>query len=57
METAEYVLPREKLLALGVDTLTDDELLALFLRTGTPGKDVFALAKEIPNILALFIAC
>lgn len=47
MEIAEYVLPREKLLALGVDTLTDDELLALFLRTGTPGKDVFALAKEI----------
>ncbi|HHE5699052.1 TPA: DNA repair protein RadC [Citrobacter amalonaticus] len=47
METAEYVLPREKLLALGVDTLTDDELLALFLRTGTPGKDVFTLAKEI----------
>lgn len=47
METAEHVLPREKLLAQGVETLSDPELLALFLRTGIPGKDVFTLAKEI----------
>ncbi|WP_436857272.1 RadC family protein [Citrobacter tructae] len=49
METAECLLPREKLLAKGIEMLTDDELLALFLRTGTPGKDVFTLAKDILN--------
>ena len=42
----EQLLPREKLLRNGV-TLLKDELLALFLRTGTPGKNVFALAKEL----------
>ena len=47
MERVERVLPREKLLEQGIETLTDAELLALFLRTGTPGKDVFTLAKEI----------
>ena len=31
----------------GVTLLKDDELLALFLRTGTPGKTVFTLAKEL----------
>lgn len=49
METAECLLPREKLLVKGIEMLTDDELLALFLRTGTPGKDVFTLAKDILN--------
>lgn len=49
METVECRWPREKLLAQGVETLTDAELLALFLRTGTQGKDVFTLAKEILN--------
>lgn len=47
MKTAADLLPREKLLAQGVEALTDAELLALFLRTGTPGRDVFTLAKEI----------
>jgi DNA repair protein RadC len=41
------LLPREKLLRYGVTLLKDDELLALFLRTGTPGKTVFTLAKEL----------
>lgn len=39
--------PREKLLALGPAALTDTELLALLLRTGTAGKGVFALAQEL----------
>jgi DNA repair protein RadC len=39
--------PREKLLARGSMALSDTELLALLLRTGMQGKDVFALAKEL----------
>ncbi|GAC1525461.1 MAG: hypothetical protein NVS2B4_01470 [Ramlibacter sp.] len=38
--------PREKLLARGSAALSDTELLALLLRTGIQGKDVFALATE-----------
>ena len=36
-EEDEQLLPREKLLRYGVTLLKDDELLALFLRTGTSG--------------------
>lgn len=47
MERILPMLPREKLLNFGVTSLTDDELLALFLRTGTAGKTVFTLAREL----------
>jgi DNA repair protein RadC len=39
--------PREKLLLRGVQSLTDAELLAILLRTGTKGKSVIAMAQEI----------
>lgn len=39
--------PREKLLSLGADALTDAELLAIFLRTGVPGKSAVDLAREL----------
>jgi DNA repair protein RadC len=39
--------PREKLLKHGASALTDTELLALFLRTGIKGKNVFAMAQEL----------
>lgn len=39
--------PREKLLAHGAKALADAELLALLLRTGTRGHDVFALANDV----------
>jgi DNA repair protein RadC len=39
--------PREKLLARGPGALSDTELLALLLRTGTAGKGVLALAQEL----------
>lgn len=39
--------PREKLLQKGADALTDAELLAIFLRTGTPGKSAVDLAREL----------
>ena len=41
------MLPREKLIAHGAHTLTDTALLALFLRTGVKGKNVFQLADEL----------
>ena len=40
-------MPREKLLTKGVEHLTDAELLAIFLRTGLPGKGVLQLAEEV----------
>lgn len=39
--------PREKLLAQGAQTLTDAELLAIFLRTGVAGKSAVDLAREL----------
>lgn len=39
--------PREKLLALGPGSLSDTELLAVLLRTGTPGRGVLTMAGEI----------
>lgn len=39
--------PREKLLAQGPTTLTDAELLAIFLRTGVTGKSAVDLAREL----------
>jgi DNA repair protein RadC len=39
--------PREKLLTQGPDALGDAELLAIFLRTGLPGKSAISLAREI----------
>jgi len=39
--------PREKLLARGAAALADTELLALLLRTGIAGHDVFALSRQV----------
>lgn len=39
--------PREKLLTRGAATLSDAELLAIFLRTGLPGKDAVELARDL----------
>lgn len=39
--------PREKLLKLGASSLSDSELLAIFLRTGTRGKTAVDLARDI----------
>lgn len=39
--------PREKLLARGPAALSDTELLALLLRTGTAGRGVFQMAQEV----------
>lgn len=39
--------PREKLLSRGPSSLSDAELLAIFLRTGTKGMDAVSLARAL----------
>lgn len=41
--------PREKLLAQGASSLSDAELLAIFLRVGTPGISAVDLARHLLN--------
>lgn len=41
--------PREKLLLRGPQNLTDAELIAILLRTGTKGKSVLEISQEIIN--------
>lgn len=43
----ELERPREKLLALGAASLSDAELLAIFLRTGMRGRSAVDLAREL----------
>ena len=48
MERAEIeLMPREKLLQYGAQSLTDEELLAIFLRTGIKGIPVMNLAESV----------
>ena len=39
--------PREKLLEMGVEALSDAELLAIFLRVGVTGKSAVDLARDL----------
>ena len=39
--------PREKMISMGASALSDSELLALLLRTGTTGKGVFEMAQDL----------
>ncbi|NNG27055.1 MAG: DNA repair protein RadC [Ignavibacteriaceae bacterium] len=41
--------PREKLLLRGAQNLTDAELVAIILRTGTKGKSVLSVAHDLIN--------
>ena len=43
----EHERPREKLLARGAGSLTDAELLAIFLGSGTAGQDAVASARDL----------
>ncbi len=53
-------LPREKLLNRGSHALSDAELLAIFLRTGTKGMNVVQLAdallSDFGSLRSLFTA-
>lgn len=46
---APQLMPREKLSATGRASLTDEELLAIFLRTGLPGCGVLELAALLKH--------
>jgi len=46
-ELPEDERPREKLLKYGADKLSNTELLAILLRTGTKGKSAIDMAEEI----------
>jgi DNA repair protein RadC len=46
-EIPEADRPREKLTARGASSLTDAELIAIFLRTGTHERNVIDVAREV----------
>ncbi len=46
-EIPESDRPREKLAARGAGSLTDAELLAIFLRTGIPGRNAIRVAGDL----------
>ncbi|MDJ1140352.1 RadC family protein [Marinicella marina] len=43
----KHTMPREKLVELGAEALSDAELLAIFLRVGVRGKSAIELAAEM----------
>jgi DNA repair protein RadC len=43
----KHEMPREKLIEKGAENLKDGELMAILLRTGTEGKNVLKVSKEI----------
>ena len=45
----DSLLPRERLVKEGVETLSNQELLAILLRTGTRQASVFEIAQKILN--------
>ncbi len=46
----EQERPREKLLAKGAASLSDAELLAIFLRTGRQGKTAIDLSRDLLTV-------
>jgi DNA repair protein RadC len=46
-EWPEHERPREKLLQRGPATLSDAELLAIFIRSGVPGKTAVDVARDL----------
>ena len=46
------LLPREKIQEMGVESLDNEELLALVLGSGCPDCDVFQLSRNLSDYLA-----
>ena len=46
-DVPKYERPREKMLSNGVESLSNRELLAIILKSGTKGKSAIELAEEI----------
>lgn len=49
-ELPEDLKPREKMLRLGAESLTEEELLAIILGSGTKDMDVLSLSREIVRL-------
>ncbi|MCS7009704.1 MAG: hypothetical protein NZL93_07185 [Chthoniobacterales bacterium] len=49
-EMPEEERPRERLMRAGVQSLSDAELLAIFIRTGTRGRDALEVARELLEV-------
>ena len=49
--------PREKLLEKGSKALSDQELLAIFLRTGVSGMSAIDLASKLLTTLEAWVLC
>ena len=49
----EQERPREKLIQQGAGALSDSELLAIFLRTGTQGISAVELARQVLSQLMI----
>lgn len=47
MNNTSEIMPREKLLQFGAEALSDEELLAIFLRTGIKGLPVTVLSQQV----------
>jgi len=50
-ETWEKDKPREKLARMGAEMLSDRELIAAIIGKGVPGRDVFAVSKDIEEMI------
>ena len=48
-EVAQFLQPRERLVEYGEKSLTEQELLAIILRTGTPKQNVLELSMTLLN--------
>lgn len=51
MDIQESLMPREKMLRDGIETLSDVELLALFLRTGTRTRGCTDIFTQLATAL------
>lgn len=49
-EMDKSLRPREKLLSGGVSTLSDEELLAIFIDNGTKDYNAIEIAKQLINL-------
>ena len=50
MDLKEEVRPRERALTYGIESLRNDELIAILLRSGTTGKNAIDLANDILDL-------
>ena len=57
LDMPESERPKEKLLRYGEEALTNSELLAIILRTGTKGENVLNLSQRIAIPSMVLVGC